>query len=61
VTLRLAQLKRWVGYVAGGRGGSGLLGDFGIVTSDDTILRPATAASGVDLTDEPTLNNARAM
>jgi len=51
-TLRLSQLMRRVGYAAGGRGGSRLLGDFGVVTSDDTILRRVTAPSGLDHTDE---------
>jgi hypothetical protein len=43
---------RRVGYAAGGRGGARLLGDFGVVTSDDTILRRITAPSGLDHTDE---------
>jgi hypothetical protein len=49
---RRAQLMRRVGYAAGGRCGSRLLGDFGVVTSDDTILRRVTAPSGLDHTDE---------
>jgi len=52
-TLRLSGLIRQAGYAVGGRAGSRLLNAYGVLTSDDTVLRrvkarPREAEPGLD-------------
>ena len=52
-TYRLADIVRWIGFVAGGLPGSRLLARLAIATSDDTVLRRVKAQPLWHPFDEP--------